>query len=154
MRLVFFQPDIPQNVGAAIRLAACFEAGFDLVEPCGFALTDKAVRRAAMDYGGADAVIRHAGWDAYVASPQAGAGRLLVFSTSGATNLPDLRFQAGDRLLFGRESAGVPEAVLTAADQVVRIPISPSARSLNVVVAAGIAVAQARNQLGWPAGME
>tara|TARA_R110002072_G_scaffold57419_1_gene147683 strand:+ start:4367 stop:4807 length:441 start_codon:yes stop_codon:yes gene_type:complete len=144
MRLVFFQPDIPQNLGGAIRLAACFGTDLDVIEPCGFPLTDRALKRASLDYTPLTRVHRHDSWTAYQAANPA--GRLVLFTTSGAENLWDFRFQADDRLLFGRESAGVTPAVSGAADARVRIPIRAEARSLNVTVSAGIALAEAVRQ--------
>jgi tRNA (cytidine/uridine-2'-O-)-methyltransferase len=120
MRIVFFQPDIPQNLGASMRTAACFGAGMDVIEPCAFPLTDKGIRKAAMDYGAAIAPVRHAGWNTYTESAEARTGRLVLFTTSGATDLWDFSFRPDDRLLFGRESAGVTEEVHAAAD--CRIP--------------------------------
>lgn len=148
MRIVFFQPDIPQNLGAAMRVAACFGAGLDIVEPCAFPLTDKGIRKAAMDYGAAIEPVRHASWNAYGQSAQAATGRLVLFTTKAAKDLWEFSFQPGDRLLFGRESAGVPEDVHAAAECRVRIPIREGMRSLNVTVSAGIALAEASRQLG------
>lgn len=144
MRLVFFQPDIPQNLGGAIRLSACFAAPLDIIEPCGFPLTDRALKRASLDYGSLATLTRHDSWPAYVSAPQD--GRLVLFTTKGATDLWDFRFEANDRLMFGRESAGVPDAVAAAADARVRIPLQDGARSLNVTVSAGIALAEAIRQ--------
>jgi len=147
MRIVFFQPDIPQNLGASMRTAACFGAGMDVIEPCAFPLTDKGIRKAAMDYGAAIAPVRHAGWNTYTESAEARTGRLVLFTTSGATDLWDFSFRPDDRLLFGRESAGVTEEVHAAADCRVRIPIRADMRSLNVAMSAGIALAEASRQL-------
>lgn len=144
MRLVFFQPDIPQNLGGAIRLSACFAAPLDIIEPCGFPLTDRSLKRAALDYAPLTNLTRHDSWSAYTASPQE--GRLVLFTTKGATDLWDFRFDASDRLMFGRESAGVPDYVAAAADARVRIPMQDGARSLNVTVSAGIALAEAIRQ--------
>lgn len=150
MRLALFQPDIPQNVGAAVRLAACLGAPLDVIEPCGFPLSDVAIRRAAMDYAAKAEVHRHTGWAAF---HEARAGRLVLFTTRGATPLYDFAFQPGDVLLFGRESAGVPEEVHAVADARVVIPLAPGARSLNVVTAAAIALAEALRQTnGFPTG--
>lgn len=146
MRLGLFQPDIPQNLGAAIRIAACFDAPLDIIEPCGFPLNDKAIRRAALDYGGLAAIERHSSWRAFLASPARGGGRLVVFSTSGDTSLWDFAFAPTDTLLFGRESAGVTEEVRAEADALVRIPLAAGARSLNVAVAAAVGLAEARRQ--------
>ena len=131
-----------------MRVAACFGAGLDIVEPCAFPLTDKGIRKAAMDYGAALDPVRHAGWSTYQRSAEAAAGRLVLFTTRGAKDLWEFSFQPGDRLLFGRESAGVPENVHDAAECRVRIPIRAGMRSLNVTVSAGIALAEASRQLG------
>jgi tRNA (cytidine/uridine-2'-O-)-methyltransferase len=147
MRLVLFQPDIPQNLGAAVRIAACFDTPLEVVEPCGFPLTDKGVRRAAMDYAALATIHRHASWRAFAESPARRAGRLVLFSTGASLSLWDFAFEESDLLLFGRESAGVPLEVQAAADAVVRIPIAPGARSLNVAVAVGVGLAEASRQL-------
>ncbi|MDM7985407.1 MAG: tRNA (cytidine(34)-2'-O)-methyltransferase [Maricaulis sp.] len=147
MRIVFFQPDIPQNLGAAMRVAACFGADLDVIEPCAFPLTAKGIRKAAMDYQASISPVRHSSWSRYLASPPASKGRLVLFTTRGADNLWDFKFRPDDRLLFGRESAGVPDEVHDQADARVIIPIRPETRSLNVVVSAGIALAEAQRQL-------
>jgi tRNA (cytidine/uridine-2'-O-)-methyltransferase len=148
MRLALFQPDIPQNLGGAIRTAVCFGTALDIIEPCGFPLTDKAIRRAAMDYEGLARIRRHAGWDHFVADLRARGDRLVLLSTAGATSIWDVAFKENDVLLMGRESAGVPDAVRAEADIRARIPLAKGARSLNVVVAAGVALAEARRQIG------
>ncbi|WP_420433770.1 tRNA (cytidine(34)-2'-O)-methyltransferase [Hyphobacterium sp.] len=145
MRLVFFQPDIPQNLGASIRLAACFDAGIDVIEPCAFPLNDRAMRRAALDYAPLADFRRHDSYDHWQASR--GPGRMVLFTTQGAESLWDFSFQRDDQLVFGRESAGVPEAVHGDADARIFIPIRPEARSLNVAMSAGIALAEAMRQL-------
>jgi tRNA (cytidine/uridine-2'-O-)-methyltransferase len=150
MRLALFQPDIPQNLGAAIRLAACLGVPLDVVEPCGFPLSDAAIRRAAMDYGEIADVRRHGGWTAFEAERR-NTGRLILFTTRGATPLHDFAFQPSDLLLFGRESAGAPEEVHAAADARVVIPLAPGARSLNLVTAATLALGEALRQTnGFP----
>jgi tRNA (cytidine/uridine-2'-O-)-methyltransferase len=152
MRLALFQPDIPQNLGAAIRLAACLGVPLDVIEPCGFPLGDAAIRRAAMDYGALAEVKRHPGWGEFRAQARA-EGRLVLFTTRGATPLHKFVFAAGDILLFGRESAGAPEEVHAAADARVVIPLAPGARSLNVVNAAAMALGEALRQTdGFPTG--
>lgn len=145
MLLALFQPDIPQNLGAALRLGACLGVPVHVIEPCGFPLSDKAIRRAALDYGDPAEVVRHPGWEAFVGQ---GLGRVVLFTTRGATALHDFAFRADDVLLFGRESAGVPEAVLQAADARVVIPLSPGRRSLNVTVSAAIGLSEALRQTG------
>ena len=146
MRLALFQPDIPQNLGGAIRTAACFGAPLDIVEPCGFPLTDKAIRRAALDYEPLTRVDRHAGWDDFVAAARARGGRIVLLSTAAETTLWEVSFAESDTLLLGRESAGVPQDVRDAVDAAVRIPLAEGPRSLNVVVAGAIGLAEARRQ--------
>lgn len=148
MRIALFQPDIAGNVGAVLRLAACLGAAVDLIEPMGFAWSDKARRRSAMDYEAHVEIVRHADWDAFESRLT---GRLALFTTRGATALPHVRFQPGDTLLFGSESAGAPDFVHDRADLAVRIPIRPGLRSLNLAVSTGIALAEALRQTGgWP----
>lgn len=148
MRLAFYQPDIPQNLGAAIRLSACFQIPLDIIEPCGFPLTDKALRRAAMDYGSLVEIQRFRGWTAFLEATPA---RIILFTTAGEQDLQTFAFQPADVLLFGRESAGVPEEVRQAAHTRVRIPIHYAARSLNVAMSAGIALWEAIRQVSVPA---
>jgi tRNA (cytidine/uridine-2'-O-)-methyltransferase len=153
MRLALFQPDIPQNLGAAIRLAACLGVPLDVIEPCGFPLSDAAIRRAAMDYGALAQVERHGGWADFAAAAR-GRGRLVLFTTRAAQPLHDFSFAATDVLLFGRESAGAPESVHAAADARLVIPLAAGARSLNVVNAAALALGEALRQTGgFPTGV-
>jgi len=148
VRLALYQPDIPQNLGANLRLAACLGVAVDIIEPCGFPLTDKALRRTAMDYGENVEIVRHDGWSAFQESRRAIAGRLILFTTKGSVTLQSHAFEADDILLFGRESAGVPDDVHAAADARVRIPLLSTARSLNVSMSAGIALWEALRQTG------
>lgn len=145
MRLALFQPDIPQNLGAAIRLAACLDAGLDVIRPAAFPLGARELKRAAMDYRGLVEPALHDSWDAFLAAQ--GPGRLVLLTTAGATDLHDFAFRADDVLLLGRESAGVPPDVHDRADARLRIAMAPGARSLNVVVAAAMALGEARRQL-------
>ncbi|MBI1236870.1 MAG: tRNA (cytidine(34)-2'-O)-methyltransferase [Alphaproteobacteria bacterium] len=145
MRLVFFQPDIPQNLGASIRLAACFGAGIDVIEPCAFPLNDKAMRRAALDYAPLADFQRHDSYGKWRENRET--GRMILFTTQGATPLWNFSFRPDDQLVFGRESAGVPDFVHADADARVFIPIRPDARSLNVSMSAGIALAEAMRQV-------
>jgi len=148
MRLALFQPDIPQNLGAALRLGACLGTPVDIIEPCGFPLSDKAVRRAAMDYAARAEVARHAGWREFLTTRH---GRLVLFTTQGAVALHQFAFRTDDVLLFGRESAGVPDEVHEAAEARLVIPLAPGARSLNVVTAAALALGEALRQTdGFP----
>ena len=150
MRLALFQPDIPQNLGAAIRLAACLGVSLDVIEPCGFPLSDAAIRRAAMDYAEIATVKRHASWSIYQAIT-ASCHRIVLFTTKGAQPLDHFAFQPDDVLLFGRESAGVPDEVHEAAHARICIPLVIGARSLNVVTAAAIALGEALRQTnGFP----
>lgn len=150
MRLALFQPDIPQNLGAAIRLAACLGVPLDVIEPCGFPLSDASIRRAAMDYSAIAEVRRHAGWATFRAET-ALAGRLILFTTRAAKPFHDFAFAPSDILLFGRESAGVPDEVHAASDARLLIPLAQGARSLNVVTAATLALGEALRQTnGFP----
>ncbi|HEY3950983.1 tRNA (cytidine(34)-2'-O)-methyltransferase [Phenylobacterium sp.] len=151
MRLALFQPDIPQNVGAALRLGACLGVPVDVIEPCGFPLSDAGVRRAAMDYGAMADLKRHAGWTDFLAGPERAEGRLILFTTKGAAPLHGFEFHPGDTLLFGRESAGAPPEVHAAAQERLFIPLTPGARSLNLTVSAAIALSEALRQTnGFP----
>lgn len=147
MRLVLFEPDIPQNAGSMMRLAACLGVGLDIVEPCGFILDDRRLRRAAMDYAESLELVRHRSWTAYREVPAP--GRLVLLTTAvAAETLPRFAFRADDRLMVGRESAGVPPAVHDAVDARVRIPMAAGARSLNVALAAALALGEALRQTG------
>jgi len=153
MRLALFQPDIPQNLGAALRLGACLGVPVDVIEPCGFPLSDAGVRRAAMDYGALAEMVRHPSWVDFLGAPERTAGRLLLFTTRGAAPLHGFEFRTGDTLLFGRESAGAPEEVHARADARLFIPLAPRARSLNLTVSAAIALSEALRQTnGFPTG--
>lgn len=135
-------------MGALLRLGACFGVAVDVVEPCGFIWSDARMRRAGMDYVDAVTVVRHADW----AALRRAARRIVLLSTKGTLRLPDFAFQADDTLLLGSESAGVPAAVAEACDAVVRIPMQRALRSLNIAVAAGIALSEALRQTdGYPA---
>lgn len=148
MRLCLYQPDIAGNVGTILRLAACLGVGVDIVEPCGFAFGDRALKRAGMDYAGSVDIRRHADWAAFRA---AAPGRLVLLTTAGGTRLDRAGFADDDILLMGSEGAGVPPAVHDAASLRVRIPMREGYRSLNVAVAAGIALGEALRQTGgWP----
>lgn len=145
MRLALFQPDIPQNLGAAIRLGACLGVAVDVIRPAAFPLDSQALKRAAMDYRGLAEVTVHDGWAGFCDS--LGAERLVLLTTKAASELYDFAFAPGDVVLVGRESAGAPAAVHERADARLCIPMAAGARSLNVVVAAGIALAEAARQL-------
>ena len=148
MRLALYQPDIPQNTGAILRLAACFGLAVDVIEPCGFAFDDRRMRRAGMDYLDHVEVHRHRSWEAYQAARKT--GRLVLLTTKSAVPHTDVRFEEADSLLLGRESAGVPEDVHASADIRIRIPMRAGLRSLNVAMAAAIVAGEAMRQLGYP----
>lgn len=150
MRLALFQPDIPQNTGAILRLAACFGLPVDIIEPCGFALDDRRLRRSGMDYLEHVQLQRHRSWEAYQAARHGRSGRLVLLTTKGAVPHTECRFETSDSLLLGRESAGVPDEVHAAADLRIRIPMRQGLRSLNVAMAAAIVAGEAMRQLGFP----
>ena len=145
MRLALYQPDIPQNVGAAIRVAACFDAGLDIIGPAGFPLSSKALRRAAMDYGELATPAIHDSWTQFQAS--LGDQRLVLLTTTADQSIWDFEFSEADVILMGRESAGAPDAVHQTAHARLSIPLAKAARSLNVHVAAAVTLAEARRQL-------
>ena len=151
MRLALYQPDIPQNTAAILRLAACFGVAVDVIEPCGFVFDDRRLRRVGMDYLQHVTLTRHASWDRYLdtrRAPDGVSGRLILLSTSGDTLYTAVRYAADDTLMLGRESAGVSDEVRAAADTVARIPVAPEVRSLNVAIAAAIALGEALRQTG------
>jgi tRNA (cytidine/uridine-2'-O-)-methyltransferase len=145
LRLALFEPDIPQNTGALLRLAACLGVEVDLIEPCGFLLDDRRLKRAVLDYLTNLPVRRHASWEGFLADHDS-RSRLVLMTTSGAIALHHFGFAADDTILLGRESAGVPEAVHRTAFARVVIPLHPTARSLNVALAGAIALAEALRQ--------
>lgn len=149
MRLVLYQPDIPQNAGTLMRLAACLGVPVDLIEPCGFALDDRMFRRAGLDYLDHVDLTRHISWEDYHRGrDEAGAGRLVLISTKGDIVYTRYEFRPTDDLMVGRESAGVPDEVHALADGRVRIPMAAHLRSLNVAVAAGMVLGEALRQTG------
>ena len=145
MRLALYQPDIPQNAGSLMRLGACLGVGIDVIEPCGFLLTDRNFRRAGMDYLKSADIRRHASWTRFREGFSAGE-RLVLLTTRGAMAYADFAFQASDTLLVGRESAGVPDEVHAAADARLVIPLKPGLRSLNVAQAAAMVLGEALRQ--------
>jgi tRNA (cytidine/uridine-2'-O-)-methyltransferase len=149
MRLALYQPDIPQNTGTILRLAACLGVAVDLIEPFGFPFDDRRMRRAGMDYLDRVEIRRHGDWASFQA---ARAGRLVLLTTAGDRSLRDFTFQSSDVLLLGRESAGVPPEIHAGADLRLRIPMQPGMRSLNIALAAALALGEGLRQLGaWPA---
>jgi tRNA (cytidine/uridine-2'-O-)-methyltransferase len=150
MRLVIFQPDIPQNTGTMLRLAACFGLAVDLIEPCGFIFDDRRLRRAGMDYLDGVDLVRHSSWDAYQAWRSQHPSRLVLLTTKAPDRYGDVAFHESDSLLVGRESSGVPDTVHAAADLRVTIPLRPGFRSLNVALAAAMVLGEAQRQIGFP----
>lgn len=148
MRIALHQPDIAGNVGTILRLAACWQISVDIILPCGFPASDAQLRRAAMDYGGAADVTRHADFAAFAQSRLTDGARLVALSSAGDTRLTQATFQPDDILLMGRESAGLPLELHARADLRVRIPMAPGFRSLNLAVATGIALGEALRQTG------
>lgn len=146
VRIALFEPEIAGNVGAVMRLGACLGAAVDLIEPLGFQWDDKRVRRAAMDYVDHVEVVRHGSFAAF--RETIGPARLVLFTTKAAVSPYDFAFRAGDVLLFGKESAGVPEQVADACDNALRIPIRAEVRSMNLAMAAGLALGEALRQTG------
>jgi tRNA (cytidine/uridine-2'-O-)-methyltransferase len=146
MQIALFQPDIPQNTGTILRLCACLNVAAHIIEPAGFTTSDRQFRRAGMDYLDEVALTRHDSWNKFEQWRLAKGDRLILFTTKSATTYLDFRYGASDILLFGRETAGVTDEVVAAADARLVIPIKPSLRSLNVAMAAAMAVGEALRQ--------
>jgi len=151
IRVALFEPDIPQNTGTILRLCACLGIEAHLIEPAGFPVSDRAFRRAGMDYLDHVALQRHPSWDAFEAWRRAEGLRLALFTTRGSQPYLAHRYRADEILLFGRESAGVPDTVHRAADARLLIPIRPQLRSINVAMAVAMAVGEAIRQTSRPA---
>src|SRR5690348_13253723 len=147
MRVALFQPDIPQNTGTILRLAACLGVETHLIEPAGFATSDRAFRRAGMDYLEHVRLTRHLSWEAFEAWRRAQGLRLVLFTTRAQASYLDHSFEGRDILLFGPESSGVPEAVHAAAGVRLKIPIRPELRSLNVAMTCAMPLGEALRQL-------
>jgi tRNA (cytidine/uridine-2'-O-)-methyltransferase len=154
MHLALFQPDIPQNTGTILRLCACLDVSAHIIEPAGFPISDRHFRRAGMDYLDQVNLTRHDSWSKFEEWRNEAGARLVLFTTKAAGSYLDFRYQGDDVLLFGRESAGVTEAVAAAADARVVIPIRSSLRSLNVAMSAAMAVGEALRQTGHRMAVE
>jgi tRNA (cytidine/uridine-2'-O-)-methyltransferase len=148
MRIALYQPDIPQNTGTILRLCACLGIEAHLIAPAGFPTTDRAFRRAGMDYLDAVTIVRHRSWQDFEAWCRSAHHRLVLFTTAAPLSYLDCRYRPDDVLLFGRESAGVPAEVHAAADIRVVIPLRAGMRSLNVALAAAMAAGEALRQIG------
>jgi tRNA (cytidine/uridine-2'-O-)-methyltransferase len=147
-RIALYQPDIAGNTGTILRLAACLGLGVDIIEPAGFPLSDKALKRAGMDYLEIAALTRHVDWNAFEDWRKAQSRRLVLLSTKATAAYTGFAFADGDILLFGRESAGVPDAVHQAADARLTIPMQGGARSINVALSVAMVAGEAIRQLG------
>ena len=150
MQIALYQPDIPQNLGSILRLCACMGAVCHIIEPCGFILDDKRIRRVAMDYVNHVELKRHTSWEAFLAYKQEQGGRLILLTTKAERAYYDFTYAPTDILLLGRESAGVPPEVAQQADVRLLIPMQPEARSLNVAMTTGIVLSEALRQLKPP----
>ncbi len=177
LNLVLYQPDIPQNFGACLRLSACLGATIHVIEPCGFVFDDAKLRRAGMDYIAKASYIRHLNWAAFLdhrhhvashGAPRSGGGlgvippsaskidhrqdhpgRLLLLETDGATRYTDIAYQRSDYIVLGRESAGTPRELYDQMDLTLTIPMCEGVRSLNVAMSAGMITAEACRQQEW-----
>lgn len=157
MRLALYQPDIPQNTGTMLRMAACLSVAVDIIEPCGFVLNDKRMKRSGMDYLDQTELYTHSSWEAFnkdrdnKSEDQIPSGRLILLSTKAETSYTDFEFLPNDTLMVGRESAGVPEEVHNSVDANVLIPMAEGVRSLNIAVSAAMVLGEALRQTsGFP----
>jgi tRNA (cytidine/uridine-2'-O-)-methyltransferase len=146
MHLVLFEPDIAQNAGSLLRLGACLGVTVDVVEPCGFVFSGPQMRRAGMDYLDRADCVRHVSWEAFLRDAQA--GRIVLLTSKGDTAYTDFAFAQDDKIVLGRESAGVPDAVHDRADARLRIPMKSGLRSINVAQAGAMVLGEALRQTG------
>ncbi|ARM89392.1 tRNA (cytidine(34)-2'-O)-methyltransferase [Rhizobium sp. CIAT894] len=149
LRLALYQPDIAGNTGTILRLAACLDFAVDLIEPAGFDVSDRNLKRSGMDYIAAAALTRHVNWDRFETWRATTGRRLILASTKAADRYTDFTFRPKDILLFGRESAGVPDQVHEKADARILIPMVEGQRSINVAVSAAMIVGEAMRQTVW-----
>jgi tRNA (cytidine/uridine-2'-O-)-methyltransferase len=154
MQIALYQPDIPQNAGTILRLCACLDVKAHIIEPAGFPVSDRHFRRAGMDYLDQVTILRHDSWPKFVQWRNDEGYRLILFTTKGSSRYLDFRYNADDILLFGRESAGVPDEVAAAADARLVIPIKSGLRSLNIAMAAAMALGEALRQTGSAMGSQ
>lgn len=146
MRIALYQPEIPPNVGTIMRLCVCMGIPLDIIMPCGFPFDDKKLRRAGMDYIGDVDLTKHDSWEHFTAAPRQ--GRIILFTTKATDSAHDFEFKPDDTLLFGRETAGVPELVFQQCDARVRLPMMPQARSLNLAISCAMGAALASQNCG------
>jgi len=149
MRLALYQPDIPQNTGTLLRLAACMDIGIDIIEPCGFVLDDKRMRRAGMDYLHRVDLVRHNSWTAFQDNLKEKGGRLLLLSTKASHVYTEFSYRTDDTLLLGQESQGVPGEVHDCADERLIIPMAEGMRSLNVAISGAMVLGEALKQTAF-----
>ncbi|HZW47920.1 MAG TPA: tRNA (cytidine(34)-2'-O)-methyltransferase [Microvirga sp.] len=147
-RLAIFQPDIPQNTGTMLRLAACLGVPVEIIEPAAFDVSDRNLRRSGMDYLNHVTIARHISWRAFEEWRRESGGRLVLATTRGAVPYTDFPYEPEDIILVGRESAGVPDEVHAAADARIVVPMQPGMRSLNVAVTAAMILGEALRQTG------
>ena len=150
VRIALYQPDIQKNTGTLLRMAACLGVAVDIIGTCGFDFSDRALRRAGLDYIDAVELQRHVSFDSFEAWRLRTGSRLVLATTQAEQSYCQLKFRPGDIVMLGRETAGVPEGVHTAADQEVRVPMREGMRSLNVAIAGAMIVGEALRQLGEP----
>lgn len=149
LRIALYQPDIAGNTGTILRLAACLGIGVDIIEPAGFDISDRSLKRAGMDYLAAVTLTRHVTWERFAEWREATGRRLILASTRAATRYVDVTYRSDDILLFGRESAGVPDSVHESADARVLIPMIEGQRSINVAMSAAMIAGEALRQTGF-----
>ncbi|MCB8838271.1 tRNA (cytidine(34)-2'-O)-methyltransferase [Aurantimonas sp. VKM B-3413] len=149
LSIALYQPDIAGNTGTILRLGACLGVTVEVIEPAGFDLSDRALKRAGMDYLDRARIVRHVDFSAFEAARRKAERRLILFTTKAETPYTAVTFRPDDVLLFGRESAGVPDDVHAIADLRVTIPMAPGARSINLAVSAAMAAGEAMRQVGW-----
>lgn len=149
LNLVLYQPDIPQNFGACLRLSACLGATVHVIEPCGFPFDHAKLRRAGMDYITKATYLRHSSWERFLEHRRTHPGRLLLLETDGTTRYTDIEFKESDYVILGSESSGTPRTLYPQMDTIITIPMREGVRSLNVAMSAGILVAEACRQADW-----
>lgn len=149
IRIALYQPDIAGNTGTILRLAACLGLAVDIIEPAGFDISDRNLKRAGMDYLSSVALTRHISWAHFEAWRQQTGRRLVLGSTKASDRYTDFAFRDDDILLFGRESAGVPDHVHDLADGRILIPMIEGQRSINVAMSAAMIAGEALRQTEW-----
>lgn len=155
MRIVLYQPDIPQNTGTILRLAACLNLSVEIIGPTGFDMSDRALRRAGMDYMDRVDLIRHISFEQFAVNQSVRSNRTILMTTKGRQNYTEFEFHETDRLMFGRETSGVPEEVMNFATATLKIPIVTGVRSLNLAVSVAMVTGEALRQLDlFPKGVK